>query len=222
MKSKIALLLISTAVLMPISTAMASDFDYPDDLVRPPQIWIEFVASVLHGDKVQGYETPIAVYQTMRLDQVMWNCVAAFDEEAVSSLTFERPLYVGPSEHHDSEARALCVLHAVNKLLVGGLVPDAVAPFQAKMTAVGLDIDVPSDAMALTAVEASQTPKTVGHFLAAEMLEAMRNDGWNFDGRLNSTGEVCTANCIIYGDNGAAGYEPVNNPFTPPEEATRW
>lgn len=205
------------------NSGYVDEYVYPANLVRPPKVWIEFVVPVLHGNKIQGYETPIAVYQTMRIDQVMWNCVAAFDDNALNVLTFERPLYVGDSDRYDSESRALCMLHAVNKLLAGGLVPDAVDLFQEKMEEVGLDTRVPGNRKAIKRVEQGKnTPKAIGHYLAAEILAVMKQDGWNFNGRKNPDGKRCTANCIIYGDTGATGYAPVNNPFTAPEFPTRW
>jgi hypothetical protein len=212
------------AITAPAPTELDKDaYYYPANLVRPPELWIEFVVPVLHGNKIQGYETPIAVYQTMRVDQIMWNCVAAYDDAALDVLTFQRPRYIGPQQHHNSEARALCMLHAINKLLAGGLVPDAVELFQEQMTEVGLDTSVPNDRVAIQAVKrGDKSPQAIGHYLAANMLKVMKTDGWNFDGSTALDGRKCTANCIIYGDNGASGYAPVNNPFTPPEDPTRW
>eukprot|EP00798_Chlamydomonas_sp_ICE-L_P005035 gene5035-34822_t len=120
------LALLQVCFARPASQANSrSCYDYPNNMVRPPKFWIEAVVPVLHGNTIQGYETPIAVYSTMILDQVMWNCVAAYDDNALSCIDFQRPKYVGPSAHHDSEARALCMVHAINKVLDGGLVPDA-------------------------------------------------------------------------------------------------
>lgn len=200
-----------------------SEYVYPDTLYRPPRIWYEFIAAELHADKIQGYETPIAVYQTMRVDHVMWNCVAAFDDKAVSTINFKRPKIVGHKSAHNSEARALCMVHAVNKLISDGLIPDAAPQFQEKMARAGLDPSYPSDRQARKIVKrGDRTPRAIGHYLAAQMLKVMRKDGLNFDGALNSKGEPCTANCLPYGDNGAMAYAPVNNPFTPPEDPTRW
>lgn len=47
-----------------------SDFAYPDNMPRPPMMWIEGFASRLHAGPIQRYETPIQVWQTWRLDQV--------------------------------------------------------------------------------------------------------------------------------------------------------
>jgi hypothetical protein len=219
-----AVTLQKSVITAPAPAELDNDaYYYPANLVRPPEIWIEFVVPVLHGNKIQGYETPIAVYQTMRVDQLMWNCVAAYDDAALDVLTFQRPRYTGPQQHHNSEARALCMLHAINKLLAGGLVPDAVELFQEQMADVGLDTSVPTNRVAIQAVKrGDKSPQAIGHYLAAKMLKVMKTDGWNFDGSTALDGRKCTANCIIYGDNGASGYAPVNNPFTPPEDPTRW
>eukprot|EP00957_Ditylum_brightwellii_P106100 8093240-Ditylum_brightwellii.AAC.1 len=80
--SAFALLLPLVARACPVDDS--DPYYYPDELVRPPNFWIEGVVPVLHGNTIQGYETPIAVFQTMILDQVMWDCVAAYDDEAVS------------------------------------------------------------------------------------------------------------------------------------------
>jgi hypothetical protein len=47
-----------------------SDFFYPNDMPRPPQMWVEGFAARLHAGPIQKYETPIQVWQTWRLDQV--------------------------------------------------------------------------------------------------------------------------------------------------------
>uniref|UniRef100_A0A7S1ZRM1 Vanadium-dependent haloperoxidase NapH1-like second helical-bundle domain-containing protein n=1 Tax=Trieres chinensis TaxID=1514140 RepID=A0A7S1ZRM1_TRICV len=207
------------ALLFPLAAnacpANTEPYYYPYELVRPPNFWIEGVVPILHGNTIQGYETPIAVFQTMIVDQLMWECVAAYDDEAVSVIDFERPPFVGPENHHDSEARALCMVHAINKVLDGGLVPDAAPMWVDYVDSLCLDSTVPSDDDALAAVQddGMDTPYAIGHNIGRYFLDKMRNSGWNFDGSLNKFGEECTGVCPIYGDNGPKPYVPVVSPF---------
>ena len=81
---------------------------------------------VLHGTNVQRYETPIAVYQTMRLDQIMWNCIAAYHATALDAISnisamTRPPVTSATAAYHTSQNRVLCSAHAINGLLVAGL-----------------------------------------------------------------------------------------------------
>ena len=122
--SSISFLLLSSSFWNNVSYAATTEenpncatplgpFEYPADLVRPSMIWVEGFASRLHAQNIQKYETPIAVWQTWRIDQLMWNCIAAFHPEALSAITKERPEYVGDDGYFDSHTRALCIMHGM-------------------------------------------------------------------------------------------------------------
>ena len=202
-------------------TMPMDDYDYTtleaNGLVRPPKFWIEGVVPFLHGNKIQGYETPIAVYQTMIIDQIMWECVAAYDTNAVSVLTFERPPYIGHMDHHDSEARTICMVHAINHVLQGGLVPDAAMDFSNYVDSLCLDSTIPNEDDLAAAVEAGENdPYCIGHAIGTYFLDSMRESGWNFDGALNKHGEECSGDCMLWGDSGPDPYTPEHSPFDPP------
>jgi hypothetical protein len=194
-------------------------YEYPEKLVHPSNFWLGFVAPALHGTTVQLYETPIAVYQTMRLDQIMWNCIAAYHTTALDSITLARPSHANrepDAAKHTSQNRVLCSAHAINGLLQGGLNPDAVDVFAGQMKDQQLDNSVPTDAELRTS---STAPYYVGHRLANEMLAVMRRDGSNFDGATTRRGTPCPprSTCPIYGDSGS-GYAPKNSPWVPSGE----
>ena len=57
-------------------------------------------------------------------------------------------------------------------------------------------------------------PEIMASIIAKQMIHFLENDGWNADGSIGSDGEVCTANCMPYGDT--TGYEPK------PRSSVRW
>ena len=198
-------------------------------LAPPRRTVISALLSLLTGASFRyhsGDETPIQVYQTMRLDQIMWNCIAAYHVTAmdatsnISAMT-RPPATSATVAYHTSQNRILCSTHAINGLLVAGLVVNAVKPFQTRMAVAGLDPTVPT-ADEINAASASevlyfmqpkltkltlhctcdtndqcstlivyQAPYWIGHRLAAAMLVTMRTDGSNFDGAKNRWGQTC-------------------------------
>ena len=174
----------------------------------------------MHGNTIQKYETPIAVYQTMRLDQIMWNCIAAYHDTALDAISdisamTRPPATSATAAYHTSQNRVLCSAHAINGLLVAGLNVLAAEPFQAQMTKACLDTTVPT-AAEMDAASSSEAPYWIGHRLAAAMLVTMRVDGSNFDGAKNRWGEACAANkkCFAYGDDGSMPrFMPTNDPW---------
>lgn len=197
--------------------------EYPpaSQFVIPSDFWIGFMAPELHASTVQEYETPIAVYQTKLLDQIMWNCIAAYHTSALSSTSpitaMTRPVATSATlDFHTSQNRVLCSAHAINSLLVGGLNVRAVTGYQMRMGKAGLDTTVPSAAEMATA-SSSEAPYWIGHRLAADMLAIMRTDGSNFDGAKNRWGEDCpdTKTCFAYGDDGSMPrFAPTNDPWS--------
>lgn len=188
----------------------SNPFFYPKDMPRPPQMWIEGFASRLHAGPIQKYETPIQVWQTWRLDQAMWNCVAAYHPTALDALTKTRPVVSTPSTAHTSEARALCMIFAVNKL-VPDLVPIANDTISAWLDEIGLESRILSNKEARSLAGAgSAAPRVIGSIVAAAILDDMLVDGWNYKGARTSAGN-CSANCFPFSDT--SGYIPKNTPW---------
>lgn len=195
---------------------------YPPNLVRPARFWIEGVVPIFHGDTIQKYETTIQVYQTMILDQVMWNCVASHDTTSLDVHTFMRPRYIAHTYLHNSESRVECMLYAINVVTQGGLVPLAQQKWKNFLIGLGLDASIPKERDIMKKVRRNQSSKNLGYWIGLDTLKVMRNDGWNFDGSVSKFGTPCTGNCIIYGDNGPNPYVPVNNPFSSTQHPKRY
>jgi hypothetical protein len=144
------------------------------------------------------------------LDQTMWNCIAAYHDTTLDALTKERPLYPAPLEYHTSEARALCMIHAVNKL-VPDLVTNSVVIISEWVDSLGLDASIISNEQAeQMAMDGNITPRVLGSFVAAKILDDMKIDGWNYDGAWTPHGP-CTTHCRPYTDT--IGYTPMNSPW---------
>jgi hypothetical protein len=188
------------------------DFYYPADMPPPPKMWIEGFASRLHAQNIQKYEAPIQVWQTWRLDQAMWNCIAHYHPTALNAITKTHPLPRVPEQYHTSEARALCMIHAVNKL-VPELVHVSAITISTWLDDLGLDSALMSDADALhlATVEKSPSPRVIGSLVAAEIIQDMYIDGWNYKGLVTADGGICTAHCRPFSDT--FGYVPKNSPW---------
>lgn len=186
-------------------------FVYPQGMPPPPEMWIEGFASRLHAQNIQKYETPIQVWQTWRLDQMMWNCIAHYHPTALNAITKEDPVPRVPEKYHTSEARALCMIYAANKL-VPELVPISTAIIFNWLDGLGLDASTMSDADAEMLAEASNpTPRVIGSLVAAEIIQDMYSDGWNYKGNMTPNNGTCTANCQPFVDS--YGYVPSNSPW---------
>lgn len=138
----------------------------------PPQMWVEGFASRLHAKNIQKHETPIQVWQTWRLDQIMWNCIASCHPTALlNAITKEPPFLRAPLQCQTSEARALCMIYAVNKL-VPELIPISANAISSWLGDLGLDSTIMSDDLATIAVEDNGvfTPREMGSYLAAQVV----------------------------------------------------
>merc|ERR1712212_67375 len=69
------------------------------------------------------------------------------------------------------------------------------------------DCDI-EDSVCLADVASSNGfyPEIMASIIAKQMLHFLANDGWNADGAIGVDGEICTANCMPYGDT--TGYQP--------------
>jgi hypothetical protein len=190
----------------------ADDFKYPKNMPPPPEMWVEGFASRLHAQNIQKYETPIQVWQTWRLDQTMWNCIAHYHPTALNAITKEHPMPRVPEQYHTSEARALCMIHAINKL-VPELVPISADTISAWLDDLGLDSTImgSGEASRLAFEEGNPTPRVIGSLVATEIIGDMYTDGWNYKGLERPNGETCTANCRPFSDS--YGYVPKNSPW---------
>jgi hypothetical protein len=139
----------------------------------------------------------------------MWSCIAAYHPTALDALTKERPEYPAPEEYHTSEARALCMIFAVNKL-VPDLVPIAAMSISGWLEDLGLDSTILTNADARGQAGQNVSPRVLGSVVAANILDDMTSDGWNYDGSMTPNGD-CTANCRPFTDT--TGYSPKNTPW---------
>ena len=192
-------------------TDFSKDFQYPDDMPPPPEMWVEGFASRLQARNIQKYETPIQVWQVWRLDQTMWNCIAHYHPTALNAITKSDPVPRVAQKYHTSEARALCMIHAVNKL-IPDLEPLSKDIISGWLDDLGLDSSIMTDADATKlASDGNPSPRVIGSLVAAEVISDMQIDGWNYKGTKTADGEDCTANCRPFTDT--YGYAPKNNPW---------
>ena len=189
----------------------SKDFEYPEDMPPPPEMWVEGFASRLHAQNIQEYETPMQVWQTWRLDQTMWNCIAHYHPTALNAITKADPEPRVPSDYHKSEARALCMIYAVNKL-IPDLVPTSASTISSWLDDLGLDSSIMTDAdAAQLAMDGNPSPRVIGSIVAAEIIQDMYTDGWNYKGIKTADDDDCTANCRPFTDT--YGYTPKNSPW---------
>ena len=185
-------------------------FYYPADMPPPPEMWVEGFASRLHAQNIQRYETPIQVWQTWRLDQTMWNCIAHYHPTALNAITKEAPSPRVPVTYHTSEARALCMIFAVNKL-TPQLVPISAETISSWLNDLGLDSSIMNDVEAqVLSEDGDSSPRVIGSLVAAEVISDMQTDGWNYKGYMTADGE-CTSSCRPFADT--YGYVPKNSPW---------
>mmetsp|Transcript_12974 Transcript_12974/g.31623 ORF Transcript_12974/g.31623 Transcript_12974/m.31623 type:complete len:547 (+) Transcript_12974:209-1849(+) len=188
-----------------------NDFNYPAGMPPPPEMWVEGFASRLHAQNIQKYETPIQVWQTWRLDQTMWNCIAHYHPTALNAITKADPMPRVPGMYHTSEARALCMIHAINKL-IPDLVPISAATISGWLDDLGLDSSIMDDSDAKqSAMNGNPSPRVIGSLVAAEVIQDMYTDGWNYKGLMTPANGMCTANCRPFSDT--YGYVPKNSPW---------
>ena len=188
-----------------------AEFIYPKKLPPPPELWIEGFASRLQAKNIQKYETPIQVWQVWRLDQVMWNCIAHYHPTALHAITKQAPTVRAPEKYHTSEARALCMIHAINKV-IPELVPISTDEITGWLDEVGMDSSIMTDEEALQlASEGNPSPKVIGSLVAYEVCQDMLIDGWNYNGAKLKDDVDCTANRRPFTDT--YGYKPKNSPW---------
>lgn len=142
----------------------------------------------------------------------MWNCIAHYHPTALNAITKADPSPRVPEMYHTSEARALCMIHAVNKI-IPDLVPISADYIHSWLNDLGLDSSIMSDAMAQEKAinDSDPSPRVIGSLVAAEIIQDMYTDGWNYKGLLETPSGKCTANCRPFADT--YGYMPKNSPW---------
>ena len=208
------------ALQMATITEPLDPFDYPAKLPPPPEMFVEgFIIRLVK--QISRYETPIQIWLAHRIDETCWNCIAHYHPTALNAITKVDPVPRAPLEYHTSEARALCMTFALNKL-VPEILPSAAELFSDWLDEVGLDSSILSDADAkdrAEGVEGDRSPHVIGSLVAAEMLQDIESDGWNYKGISKPNNGTCTANCRPFADS--YGYEPKNNPWEISDD-TKW
>lgn len=116
------------------------------------------------------------MYQTWRIDQAQWACIAHYSAQLLDPLTKAAPAPRADPAHHNSEARALCSVHAINKL-IDHLVPIAAADIHAWVDSLPLPAPL-SDADTTTALAGGDTtPHVIGSLVAMNIIADMATDG---------------------------------------------
>jgi len=162
-------------------------------------------------------ETPIRAHMASIQNRASWNCFAAHHPTAKDILTHKRPKYVSHHKNFNNQARCLCVIHALQTMIKGGYLPQSIDALEAVMKKyLGKITVVPNNTVILDNIKGhNPSPIEFGQYIGYQFLKYLKQDGSNFDGATGSNGEPCTANCVVYGDNGPKPYVPENNPFAP-------
>lgn len=185
---------------------------------KPSQFFITNIAA--RAEPVNAHETPIITRLQSLIDTAQWNCIAAFHPSYLDAWTAARPTVAVPIEEvHTSDARALCSVAAIGGMHAV-LLPGKDTFFNewyaaaALNATAGFDQDLvttcpdPLNGTCLVEWVSCQgwVPFAVGNAVAYELAALSREDGWNSEGDLTSTGAECTGNCRRYQDT--TGYMP--------------
>jgi len=204
-------------------------FDYPAAMPPPLIAQVSFI--VPHGQFLDSIniETPIRARIGDGDYITWWNCIAIYHPTALNFLTGERPFINVSSDivnnYSNSETYLLCGAYAVtiyfdyvlNSKTTPALV-DVFDQFGLNSSIAGkMDDDVLNcgiddiDCLQDVAEANGFIPEIMGSIVALEIINYVRNDGWNQEGTLGKDGTACTANCRAYGDT--TNYKPkINNP----------
>lgn len=191
---------------------------------------------------IVSHETPVGARITHHMDLMLWNCVAAYHDTYLDSLTSARPLYAVPDASlHTTEARQLCAFHAV-AAAIPELMPQAQTAFKngrggqvAGLTDAQFTLPqefhlsggfdsycAPTDATCIQNVLSCNgyRPAAVGAAVAQAMLHNGMTDGWNHKGQLTRDGHQCTANCRPYQDSSSYDTDKLSAPCV--HDGTCW
>jgi hypothetical protein len=201
------------------SCRFMTGFVYPEGLPKPAEIFFEGIITRVGGEVIR-HETPIQLWLTHNMDETAWNCIAHYHPTALDAITKTDPVPRVEKGYHTSKARALCILHALNKLLPE-ILPTGAGYFKSWLDGVGLDTSIMSDEEArnLAITSNDPTPRVIGSLVAANMHDYIKEDGWNYKGLLKPNGKTCSANCSPFSDS--YGYMPKNDPWNMVDD-TKW
>lgn len=156
--------------------------------------------------ELSKFETTLAIRFTNYYGAMWWNCVAAYSNTYMDSLTKGRPsVVVTDSNLHSSANRALCAAQSAvtySALSMPGAVDNSVTALAGIGIAVDDDLDAAvaacSDDACLQALAATQgfDGVTMGHIIAKQVYDFSLTDGWNQLG----TDDGCVVNCRPYRD----------------------
>lgn len=210
----------------------SDDQDPPPGPPFSPEIF--YVLSMIKAltPVIKEHETPIAARFASYYDATNWNCVAAFSDSYMDSLTKLRPSIVSiDPASHTTKDRAACLTQAtasLNDLFFGGI--DAYLTEMEQFEELAIDSEVPAnvkDCLAPTsssrrnlragrhlsdvdtcleeiAQQMNYDAATMGHVIALQTYAYAIDDGFNMLG----TDDGCTSSCRAYSDT--TGYEPIN------------
>jgi len=186
-------------------------FYYPPTM-PPPDLFLPTILEILIPP-VSEHETPIIAWMASRIDQANWNCIPKYHSAALDVVTKSRPTIVANEIRHNSEARALCMAYATNKI-VAELLPGFIG-FAEWMSIVDLNPEIlPDEVVNELAQAGDDSPRILGSLSGIEIIADMQTDGWNYKG-MND----CSANCVPFSDT--TDYTPVNPPWSI-QDSSRW
>ena len=125
-----------------------------------------------------------------------------------------------PESHHTSEAQALCIIHAINNL-IPDLVPISTDTISEWLDDLGLDSSIVDNPDAEQyAMNGNPSPRIIDSLVAAEVIQDMYTDGWNYKGPLTPDNGTCTDNCRPFTNT----YGSTEQPLGPWElvDSTAW
>ena len=206
-------------MILSLTTTDGSGFEWPDGL---PEIWIQIqgLLDAINTPELVLFETPQQLRITSIDSAISWNCMAVYDPLLLDSLTKQRPVVVASNDTinaHQTEGQLLCGIYAnlmVHIYITPNIKPTAITFLESY----GLDtqyIEIPEDVsicddfddvndekhcLYQVAESYSFIPEIMASIVSYQIIDYLRNDGWNQDGKIGTDGKRCTANCRAYGD----------------------
>ena len=176
--------------------------------------WIDILSAIV-PDLLQ-YESPIQARIASAIDSFTWNCIATFSPNYKDSVSRHTPAFFKYTDDADEDATKLrfeCFATGIPVLASYLLTPPNSAmtsQLETTLTLLGyapmLNYDATDEAQVKADLETQQIENLrnlypIGALVAYEyIIRALRDDGWNQDGRAS-----CTENCIPYSDPGLNG-----------------
>ena len=211
-------------------------FEYPGN--APPPLTAQFGIIGNLVPFLAQYETPITVRATSAIDLMGWNCLSVYHPTALDAITLERPrINVAQGiidDYGNSDTRFMCYSYGIS-MLVNYLLPDSVDIInEFVINVLGFDSNLVGninedilecdindiDCLQDVAETYSFTPDIMASIVVYELIEYLKNDGYNADGSIDRYGNECTANCRPFGDT--TNYKPRRNPYNCNQNSKWW